>query len=110
MENNHIFTPKIAIRFLSFLVDAFLFFIFAFVLTFFVFNNVFSPVEENKLLQETLVYSNLYVTNENNIYGQLNNGTSQDYKDIVESYYLTVDDRSNKENDKVNYFESDFYK
>lgn len=110
MENNHIFTPKIAIRFLSFLVDAFLFFIFAFVLTFFVFNNVFSPVEDNKFLQETLVYSNLYVANENNIYGQLNNGTSQDYKDIVESYYLTVDDRSNKENDKVNYFESDFYK
>lgn len=110
MENKHIFAPKLYIRFFSFLVDALLFFILTFILTFFVFNNVFSPTEYNKLLQETLVYSNLYVLNDNNVYSQLNNGTVEEYKDIVESYYLTFEDRSNDENDKVNYFESDFYK
>ena len=110
MENTHIFTPKVLIRFSSYLVDALLFFVVAFVLSCFVFNNVFSTTEYNKLLQETLVQSNLYVTNENNIYVQLTNGTTEEYKDIVESYYLTFEDRSNKENNKVNYFESDFYK
>lgn len=87
MENKHIFAPKLYIRFFSFLVDALLFFILTFILTFFVFNNVFSPAEYNKLLQETLVYSNLYVLNDNNVYSQLNNGTIEEYKDIVESYY-----------------------
>lgn len=110
MENKHIFTPKILIRFSSFLVDALLFFLLAFVLTNFAFNNVFQTGEYNKLIQETLVYSNLYVLNNDKIYTQLRNGSTKEYKDIVESYYLTFEDRSNKENDKVNYFESSFYK
>ena len=110
MENKHIFTPKLYIRFSSYLVDTLLFFVVAFVLTFFVFNNVFATTEYNKLMQETLVRSNLYVTNNSNAYVQLTNGTTEQYKDMVEGYYLTFEDRSNKENDKVNYFESDFYK
>lgn len=110
MINKHFFTPKLIIRFSSYLADIICFIVFAFILSNFVFSNIFSSSEQNKLLSQTLMESNLYIPNEQGVFTQLNNGTLKDYKNIVESYYLTYEDRSDSSNDKVNYFESEFYK
>lgn len=97
MLNRHINLPTLTTRMASALVD-FVIFVGLFLLsTYVLFDPIFTPTNDqssayykNLLLKnETLVNSSLYVLDENKYYNQLNNGTIEEYQEIIETYYLT---------------------
>lgn len=97
MLNRHINLPTLTTRVACALVDFVLFLALFLLSTYVLFDPIFTPTGDqnsayykNLLLKnETLVNSGLYVLDENKYYNQLNNGTIEEYKEIVENYYLT---------------------
>lgn len=97
MLNRHINLPTLTTRVASALVDFVLFLALFFLSTYVLFDPIFTPSSDqnseyykNLLLKnETLVNSGLYVLDENKYYNQLNDGSIEEYQDIIENYYLT---------------------
>ena len=106
MLNRHINLPTLTTRTAAALVD-FVIFVGLFLLASFVlFDPIFTPSDDHSsfyyknllLKNETLVNSGLFVKNSDNYYTQLNNGSIDEYKEIIEKYYLTN-----------TYFDSEWY-
>ncbi len=99
MINKKVAYSKMSFRFLGVLIDFFLFGVLFFVLSSFVFRYTFDSQAEDNLIATAQVESGLLVKDKNGYYQQLHSSDYEDYKEVVETYYLT---------DK--YFGSEFYK
>lgn len=96
MLNNHTNPPTLMVRLASAVIDFAIFAILFFISTYVIFDPIFTPgndksskyYQEMMTQNEALVYSGLFVKKDKN-YVQLNNGTIDEYRTIVENYYTT---------------------